>query len=593
MTSSYTELCTTSPEVRSYVFYLVNPASGTNSITVTFSASTPATGGSATYYNVNQASPILNNGANQGSSSTQSCSLSDSQSYNAVLFGHVAAQTTSSLTLADNSKQTNHWSKTGSYTHSSTTYNCAAEGSDKSVTSGSVSLTWTSSHSASWAVILILLCPTPLPTQETCQVVFSGSSNTLNLNNLAWAIDASASASATVTVTIELYNYNLNQYPTSGNGYQTTTLTSSNVTETQTINSNAANFKDNLGNWQVCVTVTASVSSSFTVNLNLVRYSPGAAVYSLNLEEEWTNLNTTTLLHPALCIYGGTMGSSNLAVSVGTIAHGRFSQSELISGWNNMSINSYLTSGSTTFAIKFSATNGNSQNTWKVASTLIRPESNQDIFSALQNPAATVAVELLQNGTMIWLGQNMTMTTQTIPVPPVPVKALHVNETINGVNQQVPFQVEDWASDYTVPLGLTNNATVFGNRQMVVFLVNTHVSAFTLWWNGSSQAVQTPLAYTDTCFTKDDTTNGVLTNGNLTLILPSISLYVDGFNSSLNSWTDFGTSPYINGASNNYISDSRNSDKEGWFTFQQLPTTYSQFFATEDQWIGVWCYFRL
>ena len=42
------------------------------------------------------------------------------------------------------------------------------------------------------------------------------------------------------------------------------------------------------------------------------------------------------------------------------------------------------------------------------------------------------------------------------------------------VEEEVPFQVEDWASGYTVPLGLTNNATVFGNRQMIVFLLNTH-----------------------------------------------------------------------------------------------------------------------
>ncbi len=124
-------------------------------------------------------------------------------------------------------------------------------------------------------------------------------------------------------------------------------------------------------------------------------------------------------------------------------------------------------------------------------------------------------MELLQNGTLIWLGQNMTMTTQTIPIPPVPVKAIHVNETINGVNQQVPFQIEDWASSYTVPLGLTDNATVFGNRQMVVFLVNTHVSAFTLWWNGSSQAVQTPLAYSDTQFSADNPGGNYLSNGAL------------------------------------------------------------------------------
>ena len=55
---------------------------------------------------------------------------------------------------------------------------------------------------------------------------------------------------------------------------------------------------------------------------------------------------------------------------------------------------------------------------------------------------------------MRWLGQNMQLTTQTLPIPPIPVKAIHVNQTINGVNQEVPFQIEDWASNYQIPLGL-------------------------------------------------------------------------------------------------------------------------------------------
>src|SRR5208283_5844827 len=125
--------------------------------------------------------------------------------------------------------------------------------------------------------------------------------------------------------------------------------------------------------------------------------------------------------------------------------------------------------------------------------------------------------ELLQNGTMIWLGQSLQITTQTIPILPVPVKALHINETISGVNQQVPFQIEDWASNYSIPLGLTNNATVFGNMQMIVFLVNTQVSQFTVWWNGSDDAIQSPLAYASSNFKNDNPANNFLSNGQLSL----------------------------------------------------------------------------
>ena len=94
----------------------------------------------------------------------------------------------------------------------------------------------------------------------------------------------------------------------------------------------------------------------------------------------------------------------------------------------------------------------------------------------------------------------------------------------DGVNQQVPFQIEDWASSYTVPLGLTNNATVFGNMQMIVFLVNTHVTDFTLWWNGSDQAIQTPLAFASSYFTNDNPSGSLLSNGQLSLQFAAPSL---------------------------------------------------------------------
>ena len=103
-----------------------------------------------------------------------------------------------------------------------------------------------------------------------------------------------------------------------------------------------------------------------------------------------------------------------------------------------------------------------------------------------------------------------------MPIPPLSVGAIHVNQTINGVNQEVPFQIEDWASEYRIPLGMTNNATVFGNRQMIVFLINNQVSKFTIWWNGSDTAVQTSFAYTNRYFT-DNPSGGTLNNGKLNL----------------------------------------------------------------------------
>ncbi len=135
-------------------------------------------------------------------------------------------------------------------------------------------------------------------------------------------------------------------------------------------------------------------------------------------------------------------------------------------------------------------------------------------FSAQSSSAPTV-VELLQNGTMLWSGQDLLNTTQAQPIPPVPVTSLNLCQT--GSTSDIPFQVEDWASGYQIPLGLTSNYTIFSNNQMIVFEVSPSMSQLTLWWNGSDTAIQPSAAYTDTYFTADNPGDLTLSNGNITL----------------------------------------------------------------------------
>jgi hypothetical protein len=161
---------------------------------------------------------------------------------------------------------------------------------------------------------------------------------------------------------------------------------------------------------------------------------------------------------------------------------------------------------------------------------------NSTLYSRLNNATdATIVVELLQNGTMRWLGQNLQLTTQAKPIPPIPIKAIHVNQTINGINQEVPFQIEDWASDYKIPLGLTGNASVFGNRHMIVFLANSNVSKVTIWWNGSDTAVQTPYAYTNRYFNDQPPT---FSNGILTIQLSSSGFHITATRGGVTSTAD-------------------------------------------------------
>jgi hypothetical protein len=137
--------------------------------------------------------------------------------------------------------------------------------------------------------------------------------------------------------------------------------------------------------------------------------------------------------------------------------------------------------------------------------------------SSLKNDV--IVVEALQNGSLRWLGQNLKLTTKGRPIPPIPVKGFQINETINNVNRQVPFQVESWASQYTVPLGIASNASIFSNQNMLVFEINYNVTSVRISWNGADTVSQTSYAITDRYFKQDNTKNGVLTNGMLTLTI--------------------------------------------------------------------------
>ncbi len=350
-------------------------------------------------------------------------------------------------------------------------------------------------------------CTYTVASEYTCEVEFSGLSNTDNWNSLLWTIDLSATADASTT--FQLYNYAADAYPTSGDGFMTATVGAGGVTQEQNIPSNPTDFRDDLGRWNLKLRAVRSASSSFDMNIDFTRYRSAVNSYGLDLEEQWTSVDCTD---PVLCIKTGALGSENMAVDAWYDDLWHTLSPRLAAGWNNVSVASYV--DSPTFTIRFRANNGLVQNNWQIDAVLLRPESDLSLFRSLQDEVAVV--ELLQNGTMRWLGQHLQNTTEAIPIPPVSVKAIHVNQTIEGVDQEVPFQIEDWASEYSVPLGLTNNATVFGNRQMIVFSMNTSVSKFTVWWNGSDEAIQTPLAFTNRFFT-DNPSGGTLRNGRLTL----------------------------------------------------------------------------
>ena len=141
-----------------------------------------------------------------------------------------------------------------------------------------------------------------------------------------------------------------------------------------------------------------------------------------------------------------------------------------------------------------------------------------DIYEDLSTD--TFAIEVLQNGTLKWLGQPLELTSNERPIPPICIKAFRVNATIDGNNQEVPFQVEDWASDYMIPVGLAGNESIFHNNNMLVFLVDDTIDEITLWWDGNDTATQTSYAWENIYFNDNPSYNpsfGALENGFLRL----------------------------------------------------------------------------
>ncbi len=497
---------TVNPQVRSYVYILVNPTSGTNTISVTFASSTYAVGGSVTYTNVNQATPIQASNSTTSYGSSQSVSLTASGTYSKVLFGHLGTYRATTYSISEDSGQTNRWSQTSQQ--------YKGVGSDKAVTSGVVATSWSTSRSVSSVAIAVLLEPTPgSGTTYICDAEFSGSSNTETWNNIAWTIDSSATTD-NVDIIYQLYNYRTGQYITSGDGYLTDILGTSDSIKTQTISTSLSDYRDALGNWKIMVNAT-KLSTQFDLRLDLVKYSINQTNYALNLEEQWLSVNASNVRQD-LCIKTGDMDNEPLEVEIWHDGSWTNLMTLAPNWFNNVSLVPYIDSA--TLKIRFIGSNDETDSllsSWNIDCVYIKDQP--DISFLVNRQQSTITIEVLQNGTMRWLGQNMEVTTQTIPIPPVSVKAIHVNQTINGANQEVPFQIEDWASNYQNPLGITSNATVFSNRQMIVFLINSRVSDFTIWWDGSDDATQTPMAFTNRFFTNDNAAASTITNGNVTL----------------------------------------------------------------------------
>jgi hypothetical protein len=101
-----------------------------------------------------------------------------------------------------------------------------------------------------------------------------------------------------------------------------------------------------------------------------------ASNYELDLEVQWTNADFNQT-NEYLCLYGGTMVAEDIRVDVWNGSSWTNLFTDLSTGWNNVTVSSYLTSS--TFTIRFKGSNETGDTTpesWKIDATLLKSGAN-------------------------------------------------------------------------------------------------------------------------------------------------------------------------------------------------------------------------
>jgi hypothetical protein len=181
----------------SAIYKLVNPASGVSgTIAITFSGavSNGAIAGAANFANVDQTTPLGTpvgaGSATQDTTATLNVtSLTGNELVFANLFMGVSATGT---TFTPGSGQSSLWSLSG-YTSSSTDFNTVSAASTKPASGSSVTMSWTASATARWAIAAVPIRPVVIPAPTVSSITptsgstLGGTAVTINGTNLSGA----------------------------------------------------------------------------------------------------------------------------------------------------------------------------------------------------------------------------------------------------------------------------------------------------------------------------------------------------------------------------------------------------------------------
>jgi hypothetical protein len=139
-----------------------------------------------------------------------------------------------------------------------------------------------------------IYCTFTYSSQYTCEVEFIGTSNTESWTQLVWTVDSSFTTDG-VTATFQLYNYQTGSYPTSGDGYLSGTIGTTDVTKTQTITTNPTYFRDASGNWKIKVTGVKNTNSQFDFKADWIEFKTAYYnEYTASTEFTFSSMTTKT-----------------------------------------------------------------------------------------------------------------------------------------------------------------------------------------------------------------------------------------------------------------------------------------------------------
>jgi len=136
------------------------------------------------------------------------------------------------------------------------------------------------------------------PSEFTSEVEFTRNSNTGSWTQLVWTIDGSFTTT-NVNATFQLYNYQTGNYSTSGDGFMTATIGTTDVTSSQSITTNPTYFRDGSGNWKIKVKAVKTAPSQFDFYADWIEYKPIYTEYTVSTEFLFSSMtqNTPTQLN--------------------------------------------------------------------------------------------------------------------------------------------------------------------------------------------------------------------------------------------------------------------------------------------------------